>query len=347
MKNDLDSFEPYEFERYAPGDNDVVFDMKYNGICHTDVQLVKNDLGFSQYPLVPGHELVGVVTQVGANVKGFQVGDHVGVGCMVDSCLECTFCKRGDEQYCKTGSTFTYGGMSTYGRAGPNGVLTKGGYSDKMVVHEHFAVKIPKDAPLERVAPLLCAGITMYDPLKHWNCKPGMRVGIMGLGGLGTMGVKFAAAMGATVTALSTSPNKKEEALKAGASYFVLTTDKDAMDAAAGSLDLILDTVSADHEIMPCVDGLLVTDGTFVAIGLCPAPMKLMTPPLLFGRKSVAGSLMGGMQMTQEMMDFACAKDIFPDVEVIGKDRIAGALKALDKKNDHMLRYVIDCSTFA
>eukprot|EP00960_Hanusia_phi_P039500 753915-Hanusia_phi.AAC.31 len=345
MSADLGSLAPHKFDRYAPGDMDISFDIKYCGICHTDVHFIKNDLGFSQYPMVPGHELIGTVTAVGSKVTKFQVGDNIGVGCMVDSCMDCKYCKQNEEQYCNTGSTFTYGGVSKYGRCGPAGKPTAGGYSDKMVVNEHFAVKVPKDISLEKAAPLLCAGITMYDPIVEHGVKAGTKIGIVGLGGLGMMGIKIAKAMGAEVTAISTSPNKEAGAKEMGATNFLLSSDADAMAKAAKSLDIILDTVSADHEVMPYI-GLLATKGTHVMIGLTTKPLSVAGSALLFGRQNVTGSLIGGMQRTQEMIDFCCSKNIFPDVKVIGATEIKDALTKLEGKNDSLVRYVIDCGTF-
>jgi len=345
MSASVDSIKPHKFDRHAMGDVDVCFDIAYCGICHTDVHFIQNALGFSQYPLVPGHELIGTVTAVGSKVTKFKVGDKIGVGCMVDACMSCDFCKRKDEQYCATGSVFTYGGVTKYGRAGPDGVPTAGGYSDKMVVNEHFGIKVPAETPLDKAAPLLCAGITMYDPLVYHGCKPGMSVAIVGLGGLGQMGIKYAKAMGATVTGISTSPQKEADAKAMGCTNFLLSTDADAMGKAAKSFDLILDTVSADHELMPYI-GTLKTDGKHVLIGLTGKPFSLPGAPFLFGRVSVTGSLIGGIERTQEMMDFSVKNNIYPNITVIKAPEIQGALEKLDKKSDTIVRYVIDCSSF-
>mmetsp|Transcript_23091 Transcript_23091/g.54887 ORF Transcript_23091/g.54887 Transcript_23091/m.54887 type:complete len:365 (+) Transcript_23091:66-1160(+) len=342
----LGSFEHMPMKRYAPGDYDVSFDIKYSGICHTDVHLVENDFGNSQYPLVPGHEMIGVVTSAGSKVSNFKVGDYVGVGCMVDSCQECKFCKMDEEQYCASGYTSTYGGVSQYGRCGEAGNPTIGGYSDKMVVHEKFAVKVPQNAPLDRAAPLLCAGITMYEPIIHHNVGKDTKIGIVGLGGLGSMGVKIAVAKGANVTVLSTSPAKKEAALAMGASNFLVTTDKELMASAKGSLDIILDTVSADHAIIPYHE-LLCTDGKLVIIGINTQPFKVSGAHLIFGRHSLTGSLFGGMKRTQEMMDFCCANNVFPDIELVDSKQIMETLQKLKGKNDTAKRFVIDCSTIA
>lgn len=332
-------------ERHAAGEKDISFDIKYCGICHTDIHFVENDLGFSQYPMVPGHELIGVVTAIGKGVTGWAVGDHVGVGCMVDACLDCRYCKRNDEQFCATGSTFTYGGVATYGRCGPaDGKPTIGGYSDKMVVHEHFAIHVPKDAPLDKAAPLMCAGVTMYEPLVMHKAGPGVKVGIAGCGGLGTMGLKIAIAMGADVYAISSTASKKDDCMKMGCKGFILSSDEASMAAAAKSLDLILDTVSAVHDVN-AEGSLLATDGTIVLLGLSTVPVSYAVPNFLFSRHTVTGSLIGGMKRTQEMMDFCCSKGIFPEVQVIGQDAIMESLTKLKTKNDSLIRYVIDCST--
>lgn len=341
---DLTSFKAQKMERYAPTKDDISFDVKYCGICHTDVHFVENELGFSQYPLVPGHELIGVVTAVGANVDGFKVGDHVGVGCMVDSCMDCRYCKRNDEQFCATGSTFTYGGVSTYGRCGPAGKPTIGGYSTAMVVHQHFAVKVAKEAPLDKAAPLMCAGVTMYEPLMMHKAGPGMAVGIAGCGGLGMMGIKLAVAMGADVYAISTTAAKKDECIKMGCKGFILSSDEAQMAAGAKTLDLILDTIGAAHDIN-AEGGLLATDGKIVLIGLQPAPMSYAVPNFLFSRHTITGSLIGGMKRTQEMMDFCVKNGIYPEVEVIKMDQIMPSLQTLKAKNDRLVRFVIDCSS--
>lgn len=345
MSASLDSFKPNTVERYAAGDNDVVFDIKFCGICHTDVHFTKNDLGFSAYPMTPGHELAGVVTAVGKNVTKLAVGDKVGVGCMVDACQTCANCNKFEEQYCATGSVFTYGGMTKYGRAGPDGKPTHGGYSDKMVVNERYAIKIPANAELDKTAPLLCAGITMYDPLVRWGCADGSKkVGIAGIGGLGMMGIKIAAAMGCEVTAISTTASKEAMAKEMGAKNFVVISDAAAAKAAEGTLDIILDTISANHEIMPYAS-LLASDGQHTLIGLTTQPFSVPGAPFLFSQKSIRGSLIGGTQKTQEMIDFCCSKGVYPAIKVIDAKEISDTLKKLDEKNDSIVRYVIDCST--
>jgi len=259
--------------------------------------------------------------------------------------MSCDFCKSKEEQYCAMGSIFTYVGVTKYGRAGPDGVPTAGGYSDKMTVNEHFGIKVPVGTPLDKAAPLLCAGITMYDPLKYHDVKAGMSVAIVGCGGLGSMGLQLAKAMGATVTAISTSPQKEADARKMGADHFLVSTDAEAMGKAAKTFDIILDTVSADHELMPYI-GALKTNGKHVLIRLTGKPFSIAGAPFLFGRVSVTGSLIGGIERTQEMMDFCAKNNIYPNVQVIKASEIQGALAKLEGKSDQIVRYVIDCSSF-
>jgi uncharacterized zinc-type alcohol dehydrogenase-like protein len=344
----LDSFETMDLERHDVGDDDVGFDLAYCGMCHTDVHFAQNDMGVSQYPLVLGHELIGVVNEVGKNAaaKGYAVGDKVAVGCLVDSCLSCAFCDKGEEMYCAKGMVGTYGSTTQHGRAGPNGKQTMGGYSTKMVVNERFLIRVPEGAhdKLDKAAPLLCAGITMYDPLMEFGVKPGMKVGIAGLGGLGQMGVKLAHKMGAEVTAISTTSSKEARAKEMGADHFLLSTDAAAMQAAAGTLDLILDTVSACHDSDPYA-ALLATKGTLVCIGLQTSNVSVGCHRMLFKRINVTGSLIGGIQRTQEMIDFCVKNDIYPEVQVINASEIPEKLQLLNTKNDTIVRYVIDCKT--
>lgn len=337
---------PLNFKRRALGEYDVHIEMKYCGVCHTDLHFAKNDLGNTEYPLVPGHELAGVCVAVGSKVTKFAVGDHVGVGCFVDSCLECKQCKSGDEQYCSKGMTGTYGGQPKHGRAecGEGQATTYGGYSTQMVVHEHFAIQIPKTYPLEKAGPLLCAAITMYDPLKHWGAKEGTRVGIAGLGGLGQMGVMLAKALGCHVTVLSRGDAKKEFAKKIGADRYIASTDKDEIAAAAKSLDLILNTISANHDIAEFLS-LLDVSGVCVQLGLAPKPHAVSQLPLMFGRTSLAGSLIGGIKNTQEVVNLCAEKGIFPEVEVHPVTDINRIYEALDSGNDTGVRYVLDLST--
>ncbi|CAE8600486.1 unnamed protein product [Polarella glacialis] len=273
---------PISFTRHTPGDEDISFDIKFCGMCHTDVHFVNNDLENAVYPLCPGHELIGTVTAVGSKVSNFKLGDNIGVGCLVDACLECGSCGEGYEQYCEKGMTMTYGYPKKHGRCGPDdGCMTMGGYSNKCVVHEKFGVKVPAGADLPRIAPLLCAGVTVFEPLVANGCKEGgKKIGIVGLGGLGMMGIKLAAAMGNAVTAISTSSSKEAAAKACGATSFVVSSDAEAMKAATGSLDLILDTVAAQHEIGPLLD-MLNAKGKLVLQGLLTKPVDLNTPPLL------------------------------------------------------------------
>ncbi|CAL1690683.1 NADP-dependent alcohol dehydrogenase C 2 [Brevundimonas subvibrioides] len=330
---------PYAFTRRDPGADDVAIDIKFAGICHSDLHIVKNDLGNTVYPIVPGHEIAGIVTAVGANVTKFKVGDRVGVGCMVDSCRVCGPCKAGDEQYCVPGMTGTYGAPDKH--ADQSGeTITQGGYADKIVVDQDFVVTIPDSIPLDAAAPLLCAGITTYSPLKHWGIKPGSKVAVIGLGGLGHMAVKQAAAMGAEVTVLSTSDRKKADAERMGARHFLINSDKTAMKAAAEKFDLIINTVSATHEIAGHLQ-LLAHDGTMVMLGLTTEALPVFAMPLLWRRRSVAGSLIGGIRETQEMLDFCAEHGLASDIEVIAPAQINEAYARLEK-SDVRYRFVID-----
>ena len=330
---------PFAFDRRDPGPDDVAIDIKFAGICHSDLHIVKNDLGNTVYPIVPGHEIAGLVTAVGANVTKFKVGDRVGVGCMVDSCRTCASCVEGEEQYCIPGFTGTYGNPDKHS-AESGQPITQGGYSDKIVVDQAFVLNIPDSIALDVAAPLLCAGITTYSPLKHWNIKPGSKVAVVGLGGLGHMAVKQAAAMGAEVTVLSTSDRKKADAERMGAKHFLINSDKAAMKAAAEKFDLIINTVSATHEIAGHLQ-LLARDGTMVMLGLTTEAMPVFAMPLLWRRRSVAGSLIGGIRETQEMLDFCAEHGIASDIELIAPDQINEAYARLEK-SDVRYRFVID-----
>ena len=334
---------PFTFDRRDPGPDDVAIDIKFAGICHSDLHIVKNDLGNTVYPIVPGHEIAGLVTAVGANVTKFKVGDRVGVGCMVDSCRTCASCVEGEEQYCIPGFTGTYGNPDKHS-AESGQPITQGGYSDKIVVDQAFVLNIPDSIALDVAAPLLCAGITTYSPLKHWNIKPGSKVAVVGLGGLGHMAVKQAAAMGAEVTVLSTSDRKKADAERMGAKHFLINSDKAAMKAAAEKFDLIINTVSATHEIAGHLQ-LLAHDGTMVMLGLTTEAMPVFAMPLLWRRRSVAGSLIGGIRETQEMLDFCAEHGIASDIEVIAPDQINEAYARLEK-SDVRYRFVIDIEKF-
>ena len=335
---------PYSFERRDPGPDDVAIAIKFAGVCHSDLHIVKNDLGNTRYPIVPGHEIAGIVTAVGANVTRFKEGDRVGVGCMVDSCRQCTPCKEGEEQYCVPGMTQTYGSPDPKGgEVGQK--ITQGGYSDAIVVDQNYVLNIPDSIPLDAAAPLLCAGITTYSPLKTWNVGPGSKVAVVGLGGLGHMAVKQAAAMGAEVTVLSTSDRKKADAERMGAKHFLINSDKDAMKAAAEKFDLIINTVSATHEIAGHLN-LLAKDGTMVMLGLSTEGMPVFAMPLLWRRRRVAGSLIGGIRETQEMLDFCAANNIACDIELIAPARINEAYERMEK-SDVRYRFVLDIEKLA
>lgn len=335
---------PYSFDRRDPGPDDVAIAIKFAGICHSDVHVVHNDLGNTRYPIVPGHEIAGVVTAVGANVTRFREGDRVGVGCMVDSCRTCVSCREGEEQYCVPGMTQTYGSPDPKGAA-VGQAITQGGYSTAIVVDQNYVLRIPDSLPLDAAAPLLCAGITTYSPLKHWKVGPGSKVAVVGLGGLGHMAVKQAAAMGAEVTVLSTSDRKKADAERMGAKHFLINSDKAAMAAAAERFDLIINTVSATHEIAGHLN-LLARDGTMVMLGLSTEGMPVFAIPLLWRRRSVAGSLIGGIRETQEMLDFCAEHGLACDIEVIAPDQINEAYARL-LKSDVRYRFVIDMEKMA
>ncbi|KQM77364.1 NAD(P)-dependent alcohol dehydrogenase [Xylophilus sp. Leaf220] len=333
---------PFTFERRTPGPLDVALDVLHCGVCHSDLHTARNEWQNTVYPSVPGHEIVGRVTAVGDLVSKFQVGDLVGVGCMVDSCQHCTPCADGLEQYCENGFTGTYNGPMFGG-----GENTYGGYSDHMVVRESFVLKISHDeASLAAVAPLLCAGITTYSPLRQWGVGPGHKVGIVGLGGLGHMGVKIAAAMGAHVVLFTTSPGKREDALRLGAKEVVVSKNADEMAAHANSFDFILNTVAAPHSLDAFL-GLLKLDGTMTLVG---APDSPHPSPNVFGlimkRRRLAGSLIGGIKETQEMLDFCAAHGIVSDIEAIRMDEINTAYERM-LKSDVKYRFVVDMASLA
>jgi len=326
---------PFKFSRRATGDEDVRFRVLYCGICHSDLHMLKNDWGTSTYPLVPGHEFVGEVTEVGSKVKKVKIGDKVGVGCMVGACHSCENCNNDLENYC-TQMILTY---STFYH---DGTLTYGGYSDTMVANQRYIIHVPENIPLHASAPLLCAGITVYSPLKYFClAEPGKHVGVVGLGGLGHLAVKFAKAFGVKVTVISTSISKKDEALEhLGADSFLLSSDQEQVQAAKNTMDGIIDTVSALHPILPLLD-LLKTNGKLVLLGGIEKPLELPVFPLLMGRKIVAGSGMGGMKETQEMVDFAAKHNITADTEVISMEYVNTAMERL-AKGDVRYRFVID-----
>lgn len=329
---------PFKFERRDPGPNDVHFKILYCGVCHSDVHQARNEWGGSIYPMVPGHEIVGKVTAVGSAVKKFKPGDLAAVGCLVDSCRECENCKQGLEQYCKVRSVGTY---NSYERDGKT--PTYGGYSDKIVVDQDFVLRVPDNLELHAVAPLLCAGITTYSPLRHWRVGKGHRVGVLGLGGLGHMAVKFASAFGAEVTMLSTSPSKEADAKRLGAHKFVLTTNSDAVKSFRGYFDFIIDTVSAPHDYNLFLS-MLTTNGVHICVGAPPTPSEIRAFSLIGNRRSIAGSMIGGLPETQEMLNYCAEYNIVSDVEVIAMKDINTAYERM-LKGDVRYRFVIDMST--
>ncbi|MFN0290264.1 NAD(P)-dependent alcohol dehydrogenase [Pedobacter helvus] len=327
---------PWNFERRAVGAHDVQIEIQFCGVCHSDLHQIKNDWFPGIFPMVPGHEIVGKVIAVGDHVKKFKVGDLAGVGCMVDSCQVCDNCKADLEQYCEEGNT------QTYNNKGRDGVPTYGGYSNNIVVREEFVLHISTKLPLAATAPLLCAGITTYSPLKHWKVGKGHKLAVLGLGGLGHMAVKFGVAFGAEVTVLSTSASKEDAAKKLGAHHFVVTTDKAQLKAVKGSFDFILDTVSADHD-MNMYLGLLRTNGVHIVVGV-PAPYAIHPFSLIGGRKSLAGSGIGGIAETQEMLDFCAEHNIVSDIELIDIKDITKAYERM-LKGDVRYRFVIDIAS--
>ena len=329
---------PYTFSRRDLGPNDVAVAIKYAGICHSDIHQVKEEWGGAIFPMVPGHEISGVVSAIGSAVSKFAVGDLIGIGVFIDSCRNCANCNQGLEQYCESGMTPTYNGLERDGIT-----PTMGGYSDGYVINENYAVKIPANLDLAAVAPLLCAGITLYSPLKYWNAGPGKKVAVMGFGGLGHMGVKFAHAMGAEVTVLSHSPSKEADARKLGADHFVVTSDPAQLKNVKRSFDLILNTVSAEHNINDYL-GLLATNGTLVVIGLPGVPFAVSADSLLSGRRSMAGSMIGGVSETQEMLNFCGEKNIVSEIELIDASYVNEAYERTIK-SDVRFRFVIDIAT--
>jgi uncharacterized zinc-type alcohol dehydrogenase-like protein len=330
---------PFSFDRRDLGSNDVALDIAYAGICHSDIHQVREEWGPAIFPMVPGHEIAGVVTAIGGSVTKFKVGDLIGVGVFIDSCRTCSSCVAGLQQYCVEGMTGTYNTLERDGKT-----VAYGGYANNFVINEDYAVHIPANLSLAGVAPLLCAGITLYSPLKKWGAKAGMHVGVMGLGGLGHMGVKFAHAMGAEVTVFSHSPDKEIDAKAMGADHFVVTRDPAALKPLYKKFDLILNTVSADLDINLYVD-LLTLDGTLVVIGLPGNPYAVNAGSLLNGRRRIAGSMIGGIPEMQEMLDFCGEHSIVSDVEIIQAD-YADTAYARTVASDVKYRFVIDASTF-
>jgi uncharacterized zinc-type alcohol dehydrogenase-like protein len=317
------------------GPHDVAFDIHFAGICHSDIHTVKDEWGAANYPIVPGHEIAGIVTEVGSDVTKYKVGDRVGVGCFVDSCRECAQCRAGEEQYCTNP-----GMVGTYNAVGRDGEPTQGGYSGAIVVDENYVLRIPDSLPLDAAAPLLCAGITLYSPLRHWNAGPDTSVAIVGLGGLGHVGVKLAHAMGAKVTVLSQSLKKMEDGIRLGADEYYATSDPATFEILAGSFDLILNTVSANLDLNAYL-GLLKVDGTLVELGLPERPMTVSAPVLIGARRHLAGSMIGGIAETQEMLDFCAEHDVRPEIEVITPDYINEAYQRV-LASDVRYRFVID-----
>ncbi len=326
---------PFQFERRDPGARDVQLEVLYCGICHSDLHQARNEWGGSLFPMVPGHEIVGRVVRTGSTVKKFKVGDLAGIGCMVDSCRTCTHCKDGLEQYCEAGNIPTYNGREKDGKT-----LTQGGYSDTIVVDEDFVLKVPENLDPAAAAPLLCAGITTYSPLKHWKVGPGQRVGVVGLGGLGHMGVKLARAMGTHVIVFSHTDKKKQDALRLGAHEVVVSSNKDEMAAQRGKLDFILDTVSAPHDLNAYLR-LLRRDGHLVLVGAPEKPLEIHPFSLIPQRRSFSGSMIGGIQETQEMLDFCGQHGIVSDIERIPIQQVNEAFERM-LKGDVRYRFVID-----
>jgi alcohol dehydrogenase (NADP+) len=329
---------PWNFQRRTPASRDVQIDILYCGVCHSDVHQVRDEWGGSIFPMVPGHEIVGRVSAVGARVKKFKVNDLAAIGCLVNSCRECENCKKGLEQYCRNGSVATYNSYEKDGKT-----PTYGGYSSNIVADEDFVLRVPDNLKLEAVAPLLCAGITTYSPLRHWKVGKGHKVGVLGLGGLGHMAVKFASSFGAEVTMLSTSPGKEADAKRLGAEKFCLTSDNKQTKALKGYFDFIVDTVSAPHDYNLFLS-MLSTNGIHICVGAPPSPSEVSAFSLIGNRRSIAGSLIGGLPETQEMLDYCSSKEIVSDVEVIAIRDINAAYERM-MRGDVRYRFVIDMST--
>ncbi len=328
--------EPISFERRVPGDHDVAIEIKYCGICHSDIHQARDEWGGSAFPMVPGHEIAGIVTSVGSKVTRYRAGDRVGVGCFVDSDRTCEACVRGLEQYCASA-------LFTYNSEQPDGTRTMGGYSQSIVVDENYVLRIPGNLPLDAAAPLLCAGITLYSPLRHWNAGPGKRVAIVGLGGLGHMGVKIAHALGANVTVLSQSLGKADDGKRMGADHYYATSDPQTFEKLAGTFDLIINTVSAQLDWNQYLE-LLKLDGTMVVVGIPEQQVPLGASSLVGGRRSLAGSLIGGIAETQEMLDFCGEHGIASEIEVIPIQRVNEAYERV-LKSDVRYRFVIDMAS--
>jgi len=331
---------PFHFERRSPGKNDIQIEILYCGVCHSDIHQARNEWGGSVFPMVPGHEIVGRVVQAGPAVTKFKVGDLAGVGCFVDSCRSCASCQEGYEQYCESKVSFTYNGTEQDGKT-----PTFGGYSSAIVVDERYGLRIPGSLSLSGVAPLLCAGITTYSPLRHWRIGKGHKLGVIGLGGLGHMAVKFGVAFGAEVTVLSTSPTKAADARRLGAHDFAISSDVDQMQKLAGKFDFLINTVSANHDLNTYLN-LLRRDGTLILVGVPMEPLPVLPFSIIPRRRSVAGSMIGGIRETQEMLDFCGQHGIVSDVEVISIQEINAAFERTIK-GDVRYRFVIDLKSLS
>ena len=329
---------PITFDRRDVGQDDVKIDILFCGVCHSDLHTARDEWHFTVYPAVPGHEIIGRVAEIGASVTGYKIGDHVGVGCIVDSCRQCSACREGLQNYCEVGMTGTYGGSDPV-IGGP----TFGGYSNSIVVDKNYLLRIPAGMELSATAPLLCAGITLYSPLRHWGAGPGKKVGIVGLGGLGHMGVKLAHAMGAHTVLFTTSPSKVADGKRLGADEAVLSTNAEQMATHAGSFDFIIDTVAAVHDLAPLFE-LLKREGTRVQVGAPEHPLPVAVFPLIMKRRNFSGSMIGGIPETQEMLDFCAAHGITADVEVIPIQQINEAYERM-LKSDVKYRFSIDMAS--
>ena len=332
--------QPLTIERRALKSTDVHIEIEYCGVCHTDLHFVNNDWGMTEYPVVPGHEIVGRISQIGSEVGKFKVGDLAAIGCMVNSCGQCSSCESGNEQYCLNGFTATYNTPID----DPGG-MTYGGYSQRIVADESFVLHVPESLDITATAPLLCAGITTYSPLLHWSVQKGMKVGVVGLGGLGHMGVKFSHALGAHTVMITTTPEKGEDAKTLGADEILISTDSDQMAKQAGEFDFILNTIPVDHEVAPYLD-LLKVDGTMCVVGAIEPLNQVNAAQLMFGRKKLAGSLIGGISQTQEMLNFCGQHSIVSEVELIRMDQIQEAFQRL-VKSDVKYRFVIDMKSLS
>lgn len=340
-QSNTDALAPFTIERRDTGPKDVQIAIEYCGVCHSDIHMARNEWGFSNYPIVPGHEIVGRVTEVGSDVSNFKAGDLVGVGCMVDSCKKCSACDEDLEQYCENGSTMTYNGEETV-----IGGKTFGGYSTDITVDQDFVLRVPENLDVKAVAPLLCAGITTWSPLKHWKVKAGDKVGVIGLGGLGHMGIKLAHALGATVVMITRSASKGADAKALGADEVLISSDDTAMESHANSFDFLLNTIPSGHNMDPYI-ALLKRDATMVIVGAIePLEPGFNGGPLIFGRKRIAGSLIGGIKETQEMLDFCGEHNIVSDVEMINMQDINEAYERMIK-SDVKYRFVIDMKSMA